>query len=170
MRRPAGVVHAIKWIALSGSAQPVAERILTLIGGEELAKDPRFANNALRVRNIAALDTIIQDWCAQYSREEAIARMSAAGCAAGPVETVRTLLSNPQVVAREVVTTVADPDLGPLRMTGVIPRFKGHAQQPPRPGPTVVGADTAAVLAADLGLSPAELAALDAQGAIDIPT
>jgi len=159
-----------EWMALSGSAQPVAERILTLIGGEELAKDPRFANNALRVRNIAALDTIIQDWCAQFSREEAIARMSAAGCAAGPVETVRTLLSNPQVVAREVVTTVADPDLGPLRMTSVIPRFEGHPLQPPRPGPTIVGADTAAVLAADLGLSAAELAALDAQGAIDLPT
>lgn len=159
-----------EWMSLSGSAQPIAERILMLIGGEELAKDPRFANNALRVRNIVALDAIIQGWCAQYTRQEAIARMSAAGCAVGPVETVRTLLTNPHVVARQVVTTVEDPDLGPLRMTGVIPRFDGHAPRPPRPGPTIVGADTASVLADDLGLSPADLAELDAQGAIAIPS
>ena len=55
-------------------------------------------------------------------------------------------------------------------MTGVIPRFESHAPQPPRPGPTTVGADTAAVLADDLGLSPADLAALDAQGTIAIPS
>ncbi len=159
-----------EWMSLSGSAQPIAERILLLVGGEELAKDPRFADNALRVRNIVELDAIIQGWCAQYTREEAITRMSAAGCAVGPVETVRTLLSNPQVVARQVVTTVQDPDLGPLRMTSVIPRFGGHELQPPRPGPTIVGADTAAVLSADLGMSAAELAELDAQGAIDLPS
>lgn len=159
-----------EWMALSGSAQPVAERILMLIGGEELARDPRFANNALRVRNVVELDAIIQGWCAQYTREEAITRMSAAGCAVGPVETVRTLLSNPQVVAREAVMRVDDPDLGPLRMTTVIPRFESHKPQPPRPGPSVVGADTASVLAADLGLSAAELAELDAQGAIDLPS
>ena len=30
-----------EWMSLSGSAQPVAHRILTLIGGEDLATDPR---------------------------------------------------------------------------------------------------------------------------------
>ncbi|MEJ1974739.1 MAG: CoA transferase [Acetobacteraceae bacterium] len=50
---PRGVFHCGdgRWIALSGSTQPVAERILTLIGGEALAKDPRFLTNEGRVAN-----------------------------------------------------------------------------------------------------------------------
>jgi crotonobetainyl-CoA:carnitine CoA-transferase CaiB-like acyl-CoA transferase len=155
-----------QWMALSGSAQPVAERILTLVGGAELANDPRFRNNALRVRNVAELDAIIQGWCAQHTRDEAIARMSAAGCAVGPVETVRTLLKNPQVVAREAVIEVDDPDIGPLRMTNVIPRFMSHETVPPRPGPSLIGADTAAVLANDLGLSRDDLDQLQQSGVI----
>lgn len=158
-----------EWMALSGSAQPIAERILTLIGGEALAVDPRFRTNELRVRNVVELDAIIQGWCAQFTREEAITRMSAAGCAVGPVETVRTLLTNPQVQAREAVIEVEDPGLGRLRMTNVIPRFDGHKPTPPRPGPSSVGADTASVLSTDLGLSADDLDQLRKAGVIALP-
>jgi crotonobetainyl-CoA:carnitine CoA-transferase CaiB-like acyl-CoA transferase len=155
-----------EWMALSGSAQPVADRILRLIGGEALALDPRFANNALRVRNVVALDALIQDWCAQHTRAEAIERMSAAGCAAGPVETVRTLLRNEQVRAREAILDVEDPELGTLRMTNVIPRFAGHTPTPPRPGPNQIGHDTIAVLRAELGLTDEQIADLQHRGVL----
>jgi crotonobetainyl-CoA:carnitine CoA-transferase CaiB-like acyl-CoA transferase len=158
-----------EWMSLSGSAQPVAHRILTLIGGEKLASDPRFLTNALRVRNVAELDAVIQDWCAQHTRDEAIARMSAAGCAVGPVETVRTLLRNPQVMAREAILEVDDPDIGKLKMTNVIPRFEGHDRKPPRPGPSRVGADTNDVLSSDLQLTSTDLEALRASGVIGLP-
>jgi len=155
-----------EWMALSGSAQPVAERILKLVGGDEVVRDPRFANNALRVRNVAALDGIIAAWCAAHTRAEAIEKMSAAGCAAGPVETVRTLLRNPQVVARQAILEVQDPDLGKLRMTNVIPRFVSHDAPPPRPGPSLVGHDTIEVLSKDLGLSVAEIEQLQQRGVL----
>jgi len=165
---PRGMYRCVndEWMALSGSAQPVAARILRLIGGEELAGDPRFATNELRVRNVVALDAIIQEWCARHTRAEAIEKMSAAGCAAGPVETVRTLLCNPQVQAREAILTVEDPELGSLRLTNVIPRFGGHARPPPRPGPSQVGRDTVAVLAAELGLDHAEIEQLQQRGVL----
>jgi crotonobetainyl-CoA:carnitine CoA-transferase CaiB-like acyl-CoA transferase len=155
-----------EWMALSGSAQPVAERILKLVGGNALASDPRFANNALRVRNVAALDAAIQDWCADHTRAEAIEKMSAAGCAAGPVETVRTLLQNPQVLARQAILDVQDPELGKLRMTSVIPRFESHEMPPPQPGPNAVGRDTVTVLREELGLSLEEIEQLQRRGVL----
>ena len=85
------------WMALSGSAQPVAERILSLIGGERLRADPRFLTNALRVAHVDELDAIIEEWCGARTQEECIAALSAAGGAAGPVCSVETLLANPQV-------------------------------------------------------------------------
>jgi len=165
---PRGVYHCGdgRWIALSGSTQPVAERILALVGGEALANDPRFQTNTLRVANVDALDDLIDAWCAERSAEAAVAQMSAAGCAVGLAETVESLLSNPQVLAREAIVEVPDEGARPLRMTNVVPRFEGHARMPPRPAPARVGAHTREVLERDLGLGSAELDRLEQLGAI----
>ena len=164
---PRGVYRCAdgRWVALSGSTQPVAHRILTLVGGAALASDPRFADNASRVANVDALDDLIEAWCAARTSDAVIAMMSQAGCAIGPVETVETLLVNPQVVSREAILEVPDAG-GALRMTTTIPRFESHPRPPPRPGPLVVGADTELVLRRDLGLGETELAELRSQGAI----
>ena len=158
-----------RWMALSGSAQPVAERILSLIGGEPLLADPRFRTNALRVAHVDELDAIIEQWCRTRTQEECIAALSAAGGAAGPVCSVETLLANPQVRAREAFVDVEDEDAGRLRMTNILPQFAGHERPPPRPGPSAVGADTLDVLASDLALGADEIARLRHAGAIGGP-
>lgn len=157
------------WIALSGSTQPVAERFLRLLGGEALAASPHFRSNVERVRHVDALDEIIERWCAERLRDDVIAAMSGAGCAVGPVETMRSLVENPQVVARQAIVTVDDPDVGPIRMVNAQPQFERHARPALRPGPTAVGADTLEVLRRDLGLGDAELQHLQAAGAIRLP-
>ncbi|HTD35212.1 MAG TPA: CoA transferase, partial [Candidatus Elarobacter sp.] len=86
-----------RWIALSGSTQEVAERVLRTVGGAALVDDPRFRTNADRVRNAAALDETIEAFCAQRGRDDVIAVMNAAGCAVGPVETIDSVASNPQI-------------------------------------------------------------------------
>jgi crotonobetainyl-CoA:carnitine CoA-transferase CaiB-like acyl-CoA transferase len=124
-----------EWLALSGSTQTVAMRILHAIGGEELANDPRFQTNVERITNVAALDERISAWCRTKTRDEAIAELSAAGCAVGPLETVSSMLENPQVRARGSIVTVEDETLGPVRMTNVFPRFSHHRCEVPTPGP-----------------------------------
>ena len=165
---PRGVFHCLddRWIALSGSTQPVAERILALVGGPEMAKDPRFLTNELRVANVEELDDLIDAWCSQRSSDEAVAQISAAGGAVCLVETVETLLSNPQVLARNAIVEVQDETSKPLRMTNVVPRFEGHNTMPPQPAPAIVGAHTREVLARDLGIDPAEFERLAELGAI----
>lgn len=152
------------WLALSGSTQSVAERTLRVLGGEELANDPRFRTNAGRVEHVEELDKYIADWCADRSRDDAIAELTAAHCAVGPLETVATMLDNPQVTARESVRSVTDADLGPLAMLNVFPRFERAEPPEPTPGPARVGGSTDELLARDLGLSEAELAELREAG------
>ncbi|TYP90772.1 CaiB/BaiF CoA transferase family protein [Blastococcus xanthinilyticus] len=152
------------WIALSGSTQPMAQHVLRTIGGEELVVDPRFATNADRVQHVQELDDLIAAWCRTRDRDDAIAELTAGGCAVGPLESVATMLDNPQVRHRGSIVTVDDPDLGPLAMTGAYPSFSDGGTRIGRPGPADVGADTDAVLAADLGLAADELAALRAAG------
>lgn len=152
------------WIALSGSTQPMAQHVLRTIGGEQLVEDPRFRTNADRVRHVQELDDLIAGWCRTRDRDDAIAELTAGGCAVGPLESVATMLDNPQVRHRGSIVTVEDDDLGPLTMTNVYPAFQDGGTAVGRPGPAHVGADTDDVLAADLGLGPEELAALREAG------
>ncbi|MBD5654132.1 MAG: CoA transferase, partial [Candidatus Eremiobacteraeota bacterium] len=154
-----------KWLALSASTQAVAERVLRTVGGEELAADARFRTNLDRLAHVDELDALVAGWCAQRTRDEALAIFDAAHCATGPLENVETMLDNPQVVARESIVSVDDPVLGPVRMSNVFPRFASVRREALRPGASHVGEHTRDVLARDLQLGEAELERLSLAGA-----
>jgi len=154
------------YVALSGSTQEVAQRVLRTVGGPALAADPRFRTNADRVANGAALDELIGAFCATRTRDAAIDAFTQAGCAVGPLESIDSVARNPQVIARGSLATLPDDDLGMVTICNAFPRFARAGSPPLQTGRSVVGADTAAVLAAELGLGDAELRALAARGAI----
>ncbi|MEO1192107.1 MAG: CaiB/BaiF CoA-transferase family protein, partial [Pseudomonadota bacterium] len=62
----------------------------------DLAEDPRFASNTLRVENRAALDAEIAAVFAQVDREANIARLRAASIAFGRLSDLDDLLAHPQ--------------------------------------------------------------------------
>ncbi|WP_225822484.1 CaiB/BaiF CoA transferase family protein [Streptomyces naphthomycinicus] len=152
------------WIAVSTSAQSVAERVLRLVGRPELIEEPWFATGAGRAAHADVLDEAVGSWIAARPRAEVLAAFEKAQAAAAPVQDVRDVLADPQYQALDTVTTVADPELGPLRMQNVLFRLSatpGAIRWAGRPH----GADTDAVLT-ELGLAPADLAALRAAGAL----
>lgn len=157
------------WVALSGTTQVMAAHVLRAIGGEALVTDARFATNALRRENVEALDALIAEWCSQRARPDALAELTAAGCAVGPLESVASMLDNPQVQHRQSIVGVADDNLGDLAMTAVYPHFQEAITSIGRPGPAAVGHDTHSVLARDLGLDATELERLSALGVIQGP-
>ncbi|MFB5190769.1 CaiB/BaiF CoA transferase family protein [Alicyclobacillus fastidiosus] len=144
--------HDGLWIALSGSTQPIAERVLRAIGGEALVNDERFATNLDRVAHADELDALIASWCQKRDRDTVIDELSSLGCAVGPLETMDSMLTNPQILARKSITTVPDPELGPVRMTNVFPRFERAKPEIWSTGPAGVGGDTMRILQRDLGL------------------
>ena len=156
-------------VALSGSTQEVAERVLRTIGGDALVADPRFRTNADRVRNGAELDALIEAFCLMHRRDEAIAILTAAGCAVGPLESIDSVSLNPQIVARGSLATLEDPDLGQVVVGAPFPRFARAGAPALEPGRTEVGADSAAVLTRDLGLSVDELERLVEAGVVADP-
>jgi crotonobetainyl-CoA:carnitine CoA-transferase CaiB-like acyl-CoA transferase len=152
------------WFVLSGSAQPIAERILRAIGGAALVADPRFATNASRLEHAEELDALISAWALRRDRDEAVAELRGFGAAAGPLETIASAFENPQIVARGSLTRVEDETFGPMRMVDAIPRFARSPKKRLVPGPTAIGAHTRAVLREELGLDDATLEGLRARG------
>ena len=81
----------------------------------------------------------------------AVVGLTKAGGAVGPLETVPSMMKNPQVVHRNSIRTVEDPVLGPVRMTNIYPRFESWTDTRIQPGRSKVGADTDEVLTSDFG-------------------
>jgi crotonobetainyl-CoA:carnitine CoA-transferase CaiB-like acyl-CoA transferase len=152
------------WVAVSTSAQSVAERVIRLVGRPELAEEPWFATGADRAVHADELDEAVGSWIAARTRAEVLAAFEKAQAAVAPVQDVRDVLADPQYQALGTVTTVDDPELGPLRMQNVLFRLSatpGAIRWAGRPH----GADTEAVLT-ELGLTPAELHTLREEGAL----
>ena len=150
-----------EWVALSASAQSIFERLALAIDRPDLVDDPRFRSNADRVRNIAAVDEIIGDWMASHSRAEALRRMDEAEVAVGPIYDLPGVYGDPHFQNRESFTRVTDPDLGPMRLVSVAPRFSKTPGRIRSTGPALGQHDVEVF--AELGLTPEEIEALTAE-------
>ncbi|WP_435231653.1 CaiB/BaiF CoA transferase family protein [Streptomyces althioticus] len=152
------------WVAVSTSAQSIAERVMVLVGRPDLIEAPWFATGEGRARHADVLDEAVGGWIARHSRADVLAAFEKAEAAVAPVQDVRDVMADPQYQALSTVTTVDDPELGPLRMQNVLFRLSatpGAIRWAGRPH----GADTEEVLT-ELGLTPADLAELRAEGAV----
>jgi crotonobetainyl-CoA:carnitine CoA-transferase CaiB-like acyl-CoA transferase len=152
------------WVAVSTSAQSVAERVMRLVGRPELIDEPWFATGADRAAHADILDEAVGRWIAARTRTDVLAAFEKAEAAVAPIQDVRDVLTDPQYQALDTVTTVDDPELGAIRMQNVLFRLSatpGAIRWAGRPH----GADTEAVLT-ELGLTPSDLTALRAEGAL----
>jgi crotonobetainyl-CoA:carnitine CoA-transferase CaiB-like acyl-CoA transferase len=152
------------WVAVSTSAQSVAERVMRLVGRPELIDEPWFGSGAERARHADVLDEAVGAWIARRTREEVVEAFEKAEAAVAPIQDVREVMTDPQYRALDTVTTVDDPELGPLRMQNVLFRLSatpGAIRWAGRPH----GADTDAVLT-ELGLTGTDIAALREEGAL----
>jgi crotonobetainyl-CoA:carnitine CoA-transferase CaiB-like acyl-CoA transferase len=152
------------WVAVSTSAQSIAERVMHLVGRPELIDEPWFATGADRARHADVLDKAVGDWIARHTRTDVLAAFEKAEAAVAPIQDVRDVMTDPQYAALDTITTVDDPELGPLRMQNVLFRLSatpGTIRWTGRPH----GADTDEILT-DLGLTASELTALREEGAL----
>ncbi|WP_280418285.1 CaiB/BaiF CoA transferase family protein [Nocardia carnea] len=152
------------WLAISTSAQAIAERVLRLVGHPEVIDEEWFATGRTRAEHADLLDEYVGGWIAERTRDEVTSIFEEAGAAVAPVYRPSDLLKDPQVVATDMVTTVDDDELGPMRMQNVMWRMTkspGAIRHTGRPA----GADTDKVLI-HLGRTPEDIDDLRARGVI----
>ncbi|HVM41820.1 MAG TPA: CoA transferase [Acidimicrobiia bacterium] len=131
-----------RWLALSASAESVAERVLELIG---VAGDPRFATFEGRVEHRDALEERVSAWIAARDADEVVAAFVEANAAIAPVYTMADIDEDPHVAARGMVVEVDGVAMpGPVARLSATPARLTHAGRP-------LGADSADVLAHGFG-------------------
>lgn len=152
------------WVAVSTSANAIAERVLTLVGHPEVIDEPWFSSGSTRAEHADLLDGYVGDWIAERSRDEVARAFAEAGAAVAPVYSAKDLVEDPQVRHREMLVEVEDPDLGTLLQHNLLYRMSASPGAIRSTG-RGHGADTDAVLA-ELGYGLDHIAELRDRGVI----
>jgi CoA:oxalate CoA-transferase len=127
-------------------------KLCEALGRSDLAAAPQYKTNDLRNQNQASLKREIDTELKKAPRAQWLERLGRAGIPAGPINNVAQALENPQVTARNMLVTVADPVSGELKLAGNPLKFSAFADAPTRAPAPALDADRARLLA-ELGLA-----------------
>ncbi|GHF42042.1 formyl-CoA transferase [Amycolatopsis bartoniae] len=152
------------WVAVSTSAQSIAERVMDLVGRPDLARQPWFASGATRAEHADELDEAVGGWIAERSRADVLSEFEKAQAAVAPIYTAADILADPQFTALGSVVELPDEELGSVKIQNVPFRLSETPGHIARTGPKL-GQHTAEVLAR-YGVGKSELDSLRAEGVL----
>jgi crotonobetainyl-CoA:carnitine CoA-transferase CaiB-like acyl-CoA transferase len=153
------------WVAISTSADVIAERVMVLVGHPEVVDEPWFATGAQRAEHADLLDGYVGGWVAARTRDEVMEAFDNAGAAVAPVYSAADLVADPQVRAQQMLTRVPDEDLGELLQHNVLFRMSDTPGSIRWTG-RAPGADTDDILGGELGLDDDHLQELRDRGVV----
>jgi len=153
------------WFAIICTNEGHWRSLCAAMGRPELADDPRFVDNAARVKSMLETDEAVETWAAGLTRAEIFAATGEYRVPSAPVRDLHEVLANEHMRGRGMIEDIDHPKLGRISVPGSPLRYHGTPQTPATPSPSI-GADNDTVYAERLGLSPAEIAALRDKGVI----
>lgn len=128
-------------------------------GHPEWAKDDRFRTNTARVANRTILIPMLQSATKMRTTTEWISTLEACSVPCGPINTLRQVFADPQVVHREMQVRMPHPSAGeisvianPIRLSRTPVEYRN--------APPALGADTKDALESLLGLDSLRMDAL----------
>lgn len=134
----------------------------------DLAEDPRFQTNEMRVRNRAELSEILDPIVAARPSEFWLKELGARNIGCGPINNLEQVFNDPQVIAREMVHemkhsanggTTARLLASPIRMSETPVTYR-HA-------PPLLGEHTVEIMSEMLGLDDSEIEELRDLGVLN---
>jgi crotonobetainyl-CoA:carnitine CoA-transferase CaiB-like acyl-CoA transferase len=143
------------WVAVSTSSQSVAERVMKLVGHPEVVDEPWFATGSARAEHADLLDDLVGTWIERRDLPEVVEAFEGAEAAVAPIYDIADIFADPQYRALGSITTVDDPDLGPVRMQNVMYRLSASPGEIRWAG-RALGADNLEVYG-ELGIDQLEL-------------
>ena len=151
------------YVLIAGNGDSIYKRLMSLMGRQDLAEDPRFAHNDGRAQHAELIDNAIGEWTSGFSRDEVMKALRGAHVPAGYPYTAADIVTDPHYLARQMIEQT-QTFAGPLKVPGVLPKLSRTPGRIGQGGPKL-GEHTDDILAG-LGLSEAQRQGLRERGII----
>lgn len=147
------------WIALICVSEAQWERLLRVVGRDDLIGNPDYEGREKRHAREAEINAMIEAWSGTLSRDEAFATLRENRVPVAPIRNLEDVQNDPHMHARGTLHHMTHPVMGDIVLPRAPIRLSDYETVPleffPEPG-----ADADRVLRDWLGLSETEVAAL----------
>ena len=127
------------WVVIGIANDSLWARFLEATG-LELADDPRFKSNSLRVKNHAPLREKIVEWSRGKTKNEIVNLLIEAGVPSCPIYDIKEASEDPHIAgARKMVIKIEQPGLGSVKVQGNPIKMSMTDPQPRGPAPSLGG-------------------------------
>jgi formyl-CoA transferase len=140
------------------------DRLLKLIGREDLIGDARYATPMDRLQREREVDAVIAEWTRQHTKQDAMQMIGSAGIPAGAVLDTMELQNDPSFEQRGIMQVMHHPLQGDFKMPAWPVRVDGRPSR--IASSPVLGEHTDDVLRKWLDLTEADVASLRGEGVL----
>jgi benzylsuccinate CoA-transferase BbsF subunit len=163
-----------RWVVMVVRTDEEWQALCQVIGEPEWSQDPRFSTFLGRKENEDELDSLIGEWTRDYSPEQVMATMQAAGVPAGVMLTSgEGVVNDPQAKHRQAFRWLNHPEIGPVIHNTTSHQLSKTPAHIWKAGPCL-GEDNEYVYKEILGYSDDEIADMLIEGVItteaDLPS
>jgi crotonobetainyl-CoA:carnitine CoA-transferase CaiB-like acyl-CoA transferase len=123
------------YVLVAGNGDSIFRRLMRAIDRADLENDPQLVHNDGRVARVEEIDTAIEAWTLQRSRDEVRAVLDAAGVPVGRIYSVADIAADPQYQARQMIVEATTSDGGTLKVPGVVPKLSATPGRIAHPAP-----------------------------------
>lgn len=153
------------YVAMNIAVEEHWHNLLKAMGREDARDDPRFADNAARVRHRAETDALIASWTRTLGKMEIFALAKRHRIPLAPVRDVDEVMHDRHMHERGFLEEIEHDEIGRLTVPTSPLRYHGADPVATTPSPKL-GQHNDAVYGGWLGLSASEIAELRESGAI----
>ncbi|MCT1658284.1 CaiB/BaiF CoA transferase family protein [Brevibacterium luteolum] len=150
-----------KWVTVTSATPRSVQNIAAVLG-----YDPaEFAGIETQLKRSEELEKGLRSWISRRSAEDAVELLTRAEVVASTIYSIEDIFADPIYHERSNLIDVQDPDLGTVKMQGVVPQMRRFPGRVWRAGPEL-GQDNELVFGEWLGLGSKTLMSLRDSGVI----
>jgi crotonobetainyl-CoA:carnitine CoA-transferase CaiB-like acyl-CoA transferase len=154
-----------KYVIIAVGNDQLFAKLCRILGIPEIAEDPRFKTNPLRVKNRKECIGILAPILKTKKRDEWIELLNAESIPCTPINTMDEVFRDPQVLHRNMLVELDHPTAGKVRMVGVPVKYSETKTEIRMP-PPLLGEHTHEILSGILGYGDAKIEELKSAGVI----
>jgi formyl-CoA transferase len=153
------------WMIVGAGNDGQYRHFVTVGGEAHLADNPLFKTNPLRVEHRKKLVPLLEQMTRKKTKGEWISLLENANVPCGPINNIKEVFENEQVIAREVQINVPHPTAGSMKLVAS-PMKLSKTPTEVRMAPPTLGQHTNQILHERLQLDDAAIEELRQKGAI----